>query len=130
MTKIEVNRFRTVLQQCETELVKSSQSREALAIETSPDEFDRIQNASERDYAMGSLERRADRLRAVEAALGRLETGSFGSCTSCEEDIHPKRLAAVPWAQFCIGCQETADRLEKTPGTDPATSMSEAALSL
>jgi DnaK suppressor protein len=28
----------------------------------------------------------------------------------CEEDISPKRLHAVPWAPYCIQCQETADR--------------------
>ena len=31
-------------------------------------------------------------------------------CLHCEEDISPKRLAAVPWTAFCIQCQEIADR--------------------
>ena len=43
-------------------------------------------------------------------ALRRIEDGSFGVCLHCEEDISPKRLAAVPWAAFCIQCQEIADR--------------------
>lgn len=45
-------------------------------------------------------------LREVEAALLRIETGSFGICQACEEPITPKRLDAVPWARFCIPCQE------------------------
>ena len=36
--------------------------------------------------------------------------GSFGIFVHCEEEISPKRLAAVPWAPFCIRCQEQADR--------------------
>ena len=39
----------------------------------------------------------------------------------CDEDIHPKRLAAVPWAAYCIQCQEAVDRnLEEfqAPGRD------------
>ena len=46
----------------------------------------------------------------VEEALSRIDEGSFGVCLHCEEDISPKRLAAVPWTPFCISCQEMADR--------------------
>ena len=44
------------------------------------------------------------------AALARIEESSFGVCLCCEEEINPKRLAAVPWTAFCIQCQEIADR--------------------
>jgi DnaK suppressor protein len=33
----------------------------------------------------------------------------------CEEEIKPKRLDALPWAAFCINCQEAADRSEFAP---------------
>jgi len=46
----------------------------------------------------------------VKAALQRIRDGSFGVCVQCEEAITPNRLAAVPWASRCIGCQEAADR--------------------
>lgn len=46
----------------------------------------------------------------MRSALRRIEDGSFGKCLHCEEEISPKRLAAVPWASFCIQCQEHADR--------------------
>jgi DnaK suppressor protein len=36
--------------------------------------------------------------------------GSYGTCLHCEEEISPKRLDAVPWAAYCIRCQEIADR--------------------
>ena len=49
-------------------------------------------------------------LRNVRSALRRIDDGSFGVCLYCEEDISPRRLAAVPWAPFCIHCQEMADR--------------------
>jgi hypothetical protein len=47
MTKIELNAFRSVLESRQTDLRNGSRSREALAIETSPDELDRIQHASD-----------------------------------------------------------------------------------
>jgi len=92
------------------ELGSGNPKREALAIETSPDELDRIQDAGNRDWAMGNLERNANRLREVEAALRRVDTQAFGICENCEGNISARRLAAVPWASQCIRCQEVADR--------------------
>jgi DnaK suppressor protein len=51
-------------------------------------------------------------LRELEAALRRLERGTFGICAGCGEPISEKRLEAVPWAKFCIPCYERA-RLEE-----------------
>lgn len=40
----------------------------------------------------------------VRAALTRLENGIYGRCVSCDDDIAPARLAAIPEAAQCIGC--------------------------
>jgi DnaK suppressor protein len=122
MTKTELIAFRSVLESRQTDLRSGSRDREALAIETSPDELDRIQNASERDMAIGNLERDSRRLREVRGALRRIEAHTFGMCIHCEENISPKRLAAVPWTSFCIACQEASDR-EKTPWIEIETSL-------
>ena len=45
-------------------------------------------------------------LRLVEDALDRLELGEYGRCVGCGTAIPPKRLEAIPWARFCITCQE------------------------
>jgi DnaK suppressor protein len=45
-------------------------------------------------------------LREVQDALQRIEQGSYGVCNACEEPISAKRLDAVPWAKFCVSCQE------------------------
>jgi DnaK suppressor protein len=118
MTKTELNTFRRTLENSKTELGNGNRNREALAVETSSDELDRIQHASERDNAMGNLERNSNRLRQVQMALERLDAGTFGVCVGCEEDISPKRLAAIPWASFCIACQERADREQKMPADE------------
>jgi len=115
MTKTELKAFRTTLENKANELATGSRNREALAVETSPDELDRIQHASARDYAMNSLERMSSRLREVRTALHRMDARTFGICTGCEESISPRRLAAVPWASLCITCQEAADRDQKAP---------------
>jgi len=110
MTKIKLNEFRNTLMLRKSELENGSRSRGALAIETSPEEFDRIQQAQDRDLAIGSLDRDAKLLREVRAALSRLDGGVFGICRDCDGEIGMKRLAAVPWTASCIECQEAADR--------------------
>ncbi len=45
-------------------------------------------------------------LRQVEFALERIKEDVYGICAECEKPISPKRLDAVPWAKFCISCQE------------------------
>jgi DnaK suppressor protein len=45
-------------------------------------------------------------LREVEEALVRVKEGTYGVCQECEEPISSKRLQALPWAKFCVRCQE------------------------
>ena len=48
-------------------------------------------------------------LRNLRAALRRTQEGSFEICQECDHDTAPKRLVAVPWAQFCVRCPEAVD---------------------
>jgi DnaK suppressor protein len=45
-------------------------------------------------------------LREVQAALRRIQHTTYGVCAACDEPISAKRLEAVPWAKFCVQCQE------------------------
>jgi DnaK suppressor protein len=118
MTKTELNALRIALEDRQAELGNARGNREALAMQPSPDELDRIQLAGERDIAIGNLERDSSRLREVRAALRRIDAGTIGICVGCEANINPKRLAAVPWASFCIVCQEAEDREQKAHWTE------------
>jgi len=52
-----------------------------------------------------ALERNEVRiLNAVEAALARVERGTYGQCAECGRDIPRARLDAVPWAEYCVDC--------------------------
>ena len=110
MTKNELNKFKEILEKRLEELSGVLRNREAIAIEKSPDALDEVQHAAERELAIRNLDRESNLLRNVRAALRRIDDGTFGTCMHCEEDISPKRLAAVPWSPYCIKCQEMADR--------------------
>ena len=110
MTNGELNKYRNVLEAKQADLIHMMRNRDGIAIEKSADAFDEVQYATERELAIRSLDRDSNLLRNVRAALDRIEEGGFGVCLSCEEDISPKRLAAVPFTAYCIVCQELADR--------------------
>ena len=110
MTKIEQTRFREVLKKRQADLEETSNNnRQALSIEVSADKLDRIQQAQERDFALGGLDRTDKLLREVRAAINRLDASTFGICLDCDKDIGMKRLLAMPWTASCIVCQEAAE---------------------
>jgi RNA polymerase-binding protein DksA len=71
------------------------------------------------DTASGTLDREIDYtledhsgqvLAQINAALTRIEDGTYGICTNCGKAIPEERLEARPWASLCIDCQRDADR--------------------
>jgi DnaK suppressor protein len=112
MTKTELTKYQKLLEVKREELSAGIRNREDIAIEKTADALDEVQLAGARELAIRNLDRETTVLRQVRAALARIEEGSYGTCLHCEEDISPKRLAAVPWALYCIRCQEAADRHE------------------
>jgi DnaK suppressor protein len=64
--------------------------------------------AQQRDLAL--RDRATQQLELVDAALARLEAGTYGTCLRCGEPIAAGRLEALPWAAYCISCQTTIDR--------------------
>jgi len=112
MTKKDLNTYTNVLEAKQEELIRMVRNRDGIAIEKSPDALDEVQYATERELAIRSLDRDSVLLRNIRATLRRIEEGSFGVCVRCDEEISPKRLAALPWAAFCIHCQEIADQSE------------------
>ena len=105
----ELNRFKGVLTGRIAELERLVARRDGITVETSPDQLDDIQLAAQRTLAVSNLDRGSGHLRIAREALRRMQEGSFGACQDCGKEIHPKRLAAVPWAALCIRCQEDAD---------------------
>ena len=116
MTKSELHRFRAILTARVAELERLTRRRDGIAVDRSDDLLEEIQVASERALAVSNLDREYSQLQNARVALRRIQEGTFGACEHCDEDIYPKRLVAVPWAAFCIRCQEAIDRNpEETP---------------
>jgi DnaK suppressor protein len=109
MTQSEVIRFREVLEATVIALDLSARRRDAIEIEKSADELESVFQTGERELALRNLEAESIKLRQTRAALRRIQEGTFGFCLECEEEISPKRLAALPAAALCVICQELVD---------------------
>jgi DnaK suppressor protein len=112
MTSSETERLTKILLVKQLELHGSMRNRDDILIEKAPDSLDEVQMMGERELAIRNLDRESSMLRQVLRALARITKGSYGVCLYCEEDITPRRIAALPWAEFCIKCQEQIDRRE------------------
>jgi DnaK suppressor protein len=80
------------------------------ADEASEDIVDRANNAYQREFMFNLSGGERRMLRQVEDALERLDQGEYGTCAHCREPIGSKRLKAIPWARYCVDCQEKEER--------------------
>lgn len=72
----------------------------------SGDDIDRSDAHSQGDVDLALLQMRAETVRRIDAALVRLEAGTYGSCVECATAISEARLRALPFAARCQACEE------------------------
>jgi DnaK suppressor protein len=110
MSRLDLHEFRRLLEAKHNDLLSASSDRDEIMIESAADEMDRLQQQLSREIAIHSLDHKSRLLKNVQAALGRIEDEAYGLCLRCEEQISERRLRAIPWAPYCVGCQEIIDR--------------------
>ena len=76
------------------------------------DLVDRANDAYAREFMLSLSGTERDTLLEIDGALKRLDDGEYGVCAHCEKTISDERLQAVPWAQYCVGCQELSEQGE------------------
>ena len=109
MTNTDLQSLKEAMELQLREATHSPNWRDSITIEPSADPVDSTQHTLEREMATRKLDRDATLVRDIRAAFARIESGTYGMCTHCEESISPRRLVALPWAALCIRCQEEAD---------------------
>lgn len=118
----DTDRYRKLLEQ-ERERIRSTldhlQGEHPGSLE---DETEELATASDNhmgDVASATLDREIDYslgdnseqvLADIDAALQRIDDGTYGTCTKCGREIAPERLEARPWASLCIDDARAAER--------------------
>lgn len=77
------------------------------------DTYDLASDARDRDISLLLTDRDREKLKAIEEALERVEDGTYGICESCEAEIAPERLEALPFTRLCVTCQAEQEREAK-----------------
>ncbi|HEX8179192.1 MAG TPA: TraR/DksA family transcriptional regulator [Pyrinomonadaceae bacterium] len=90
-----------------TEAEMSSRERD---LEATQDPADMAANAYTKELliSMSANDRRL--LELIDESLRRIEAGEYGECINCGEPVLEKRLEAVPWARYCLKCQDLQER--------------------
>ena len=120
MNQKESKRFKKLLEENKRALLLSAKKTlsEEATFDTDdlPDEIDLASS----EYTQSMVFRLRDRekflLKKIDDALARIESGTYGVCEICEEDISVKRLEARPVTTMCIRCKEEQEKAEKSYG--------------
>jgi DnaK suppressor protein len=75
-----------------------------------PDPVDLAVRNYSKNVMLAVSENESRQLALVDEALMRLEDDEYGLCQNCEKPINQKRLAAIPWARYCLSCQELVEQ--------------------
>lgn len=117
MTPQQANPYRHQLLAMRTTLLEQMSAQRGGVLgraEAAADHFERredssAQVATERELEFAIGEREVDELATIDAALARIEAGTYGECTDCGVSIPAPRLQASPEATRCIPCQEKVE---------------------
>jgi DnaK suppressor protein len=75
-----------------------------------PDPVDLAVRNYSKNVMLAVSENESRQLVLVDEALLRVEDEEYGFCQNCEKSINQKRLAAIPWARYCLDCQELVEQ--------------------
>lgn len=103
----DLQNFREALASHRAELLSSLGVRyDGLSSQGRVSEEDQANVTHEEFISMARNRIEHEKLKQLNLALQRLQDGDYGTCQECGEEIAPKRLKAIPWARFCIHCQD------------------------
>jgi len=75
-----------------------------------PDPVDLAVRNYSKNVQLAVSENESKQLALIDEALTRIEDDEFGVCQNCEKNVQAKRLAAIPWARYCLECQELLEK--------------------
>lgn len=114
MNKQDTEYFKKKLLEAKNQILSGSAINDLDDLKVQPedmaDEADLANSAINQQISFSIREKEMTKLRRIEAALGRIEEGTYGFCIESDEEITRKRLEVQPWAEFCL---EVAEEKEK-----------------
>lgn len=112
MSKSKLNEVKENLLAERDLLIQKLKGNKDLSVDDSetPDPVDLAVRNYSKNVMLAVSENGSKQLALVDEALLRITDGEYGVCQNCENEIQPKRLAALPWARYCLSCQELVEK--------------------
>lgn len=115
MNANKVRKFQSKLETARSALLgdveKNLKSSKEVSSEAMPDISDDAARSYTRQLMLNLGEQDWERLKLIEEALEKINSGEFGICQECEKPIPEARLNVVPFAKYCVDC---LDEIEKS----------------
>ncbi|MCO6511974.1 MAG: TraR/DksA family transcriptional regulator [Aridibacter famidurans] len=111
MSKLKLKEIKEKLIE-ERDTILSKLSANDLSVDDSetPDPVDLAVRNYSKNVMLAVSENESKQLTLINEALERIEDDEYGLCQNCESEINPKRLNAVPWARYCLDCQQLLEQ--------------------
>jgi len=114
MSKLKAKEAREIKEKllAERELLIQKLNGNDLSIDDSetPDPVDLAVRNYSKNVMLAVSENESRQLALIDEALQRVEEKEYGDCQNCGNPVNPKRLSAIPWARYCLACQELVEQ--------------------
>lgn len=114
MSKLKVKEIKDIKEKLSAErlLLIDRLTDNDLSVDESetPDPVDLAVRNYSKNLMLAVSENKSKQLTLIDEALLRLGDEEYGTCLNCEKEINPKRLAAIPWARYCLECQSLLEQ--------------------
>ena len=114
MDKKNLARYRELLEAKQRNLLEAYAKNKNLGQEAgdeaSADMADKAASAYTKEFLYSLSNSDRDLLKDVQDALERVADADYGTCFECEEKMTRQRLDAIPWARYCVNCQELVEK--------------------
>ena len=114
MNKKEMEKYRRLLEEkknsLSAEIKKTRSAEEETTEESTQDIADKAVSSYTREFLYSLTDGERTTVVQIDDALGRIEEGTYGFCINCAQAMTEKRLNAVPWAPYCLDCQELSEK--------------------
>jgi len=122
-----IAQLRTMLETRRDQLTSDVQGRirdvvtRSSADRESSSEHEGAESNIQGDIELALIQMKSETLRRIDAALRRVDQGTYGNCVECQQPISKERLRALPFAPRCTRCEEARETTEpRRPSHHPA----------
>jgi len=111
MSKLNLEKVKDkLIAERESLLTKLSGNDLSVDASETPDPVDLAVRNYSKNVMLAVSENESRQVVLINEALERIGDKEYGACQNCENPINPKRLDAVPWARYCLNCQELVEQ--------------------